>query len=610
MLGFIGLCILALIAQNQQWLKRADYIVFDSQVRTIAAQREVNSDIVVIALDDKSLIQMNDIAGRWVWPRSVHAELIDSLRQFQPKAIAFDILFAEKDRYRPDADAYFNEVLRETDNVFFSMLMLNGDQAQGTLLSSLKYVTSITQARGANVEQRALLLLPKAIERQNWSRLGTINFNAEFDGVGRYYDVQRSFHSWQFLSLAALITQHQNVTLPTADRVLLNWSTSSSKSSQSILLYNTFSYVDVYKAVVTNDENFLKQFTGKTIFIGATAAGLYDARVTPVSNNLPGVYMLATAFDNLMHGDFFQVQSNVIHYGITLFLMSVIFLCFSAIKGYSYKLIGSLISILLTGFLVHFISLKLMQTNQVVFIAFPIIAMVLCFISYSLRYGYLEFIKRREALTMFGRFLDPKVVQQLLNEGKLSENYLNKKSTVTVLFSDIRGFTSLSERQSAEEVLMLLNRYFSMQVSVIFSTQGTLDKFIGDCIMAFWGAPIGSHTQARDAIETALLMEENLLKFKQSLPDNLQAFDIGIGIHTGDVVAGLVGTEQRVDYTVIGDAVNLASRVESLTKTNTRILVSENTMLQASEYYHFEYQGEFHVKGRDASVKLFTPTRK
>jgi adenylate cyclase len=208
---------------------------------------------------------------------------------------------------------------------------------------------------------------------------------------------------------------------------------------------------------------------------------------------------------------------------------------------------------------------------------------------------------------MFSRFLDPTVVNKLLKDDALLPEQLNKTATLTVLFSDIRGFTHIAEQSDVQTLVNLLNDYFNQQVNIIFAHQGTLDKFIGDCIMAFWGAPQESSDHAVKAIHAALAMELQLAEFKKTLPINLQHFEVGIGIHTGECIVGMIGAKRRLDYTVIGDAVNLASRIEGLTKHSTRILVSEQTKLMAEEVFDFFYQGEHKVKGRDALVKLYQP---
>jgi Adenylate cyclase, family 3 (some proteins contain HAMP domain) len=156
----------------------------------------------------------------------------------------------------------------------------------------------------------------------------------------------------------------------------------------------------------------------------------------------------------------------------------------------------------------------------------------------------------------------------------------------------------------------LLNRYFSRQVEVVFRHGGTLDKFIGDAIMAFWGAPAADDQQAEHAVACALEMVDTLLAFKQELGELGQTFDVGIGIHTGPAVVGFIGSEQRQDYTAIGDTVNLSSRIEGQTKGVARILVSSDTVVRCGNAFDFIDHGSYKVKGRTQEVQLFEPRRK
>ena len=176
-----------------------------------------------------------------------------------------------------------------------------------------------------------------------------------------------------------------------------------------------------------------------------------------------------------------------------------------------------------------------------------------------------------------------------------------------MLFSDIRGFTTLSESRTPEQVVTLLNRYFDLQVAAIFEQGGTLDKFIGDAIMAFWNAPLSAPDHAVRAVRAALAMSRSLEVFRQELGEFGQHFDIGIGIHTGPAVVGFLGSSQRLDYTAIGDTVNLGSRIEGETKGVARILVSEATRNACGNVFTFIDHGEVTVKGRSQPVRLFEP---
>ena len=211
-------------------------------------------------------------------------------------------------------------------------------------------------------------------------------------------------------------------------------------------------------------------------------------------------------------------------------------------------------------------------------------------------------------VAMFNRVLDPRVVNELVKRGEISQEA--KSCEITVLFSDIRGFTTLSETRSPEAVVSLLNRYFNTQVEIVFKHGGTLDKFIGDAIMAFWGAPLVQEDHAKRAVMAAIEMSAALEKFKQEVAAEGVDFDIGIGLHTGPAVVGFIGSDQRLDYTTIGDAVNLASRIEGQTKGISRVLISQSTKEACGVMFNYVNHGEFKVKGREQAVYLYEPILK
>jgi adenylate cyclase len=211
---------------------------------------------------------------------------------------------------------------------------------------------------------------------------------------------------------------------------------------------------------------------------------------------------------------------------------------------------------------------------------------------------------------MFGRFLDPRVVGDLVARGEINTELNAESREVTVLFSDIRGFTTMSETHTPQAIVSLLNRYFSTQVEIIFRHGGTLDKFIGDAIMAFWGAPVGDPDHARHAVAAAIEMSQALERFKQEVSELGHAFDIGIGLNSGPAVVGFIGSNDRLDYTAIGDTVNLASRIEGETKGVARVLIAESTMRAAGDAFEYRDKGEHHVKGREQAVRLFEPQPK
>jgi len=215
--------------------------------------------------------------------------------------------------------------------------------------------------------------------------------------------------------------------------------------------------------------------------------------------------------------------------------------------------------------------------------------------------------QRRQVQDAFGSFLDPRVVDLLLEGEPLTAN-----RPVTILFSDIRNFTTLCEGRAPQDIMNLLNTYFEQQVSVIRRHGGLLDKFIGDAIMAIWNAPQDQPDSAVAAVEAALDMVDALQAIRQApgLAGLADGLEIGIGIHTGNATVGILGSAHSRSYTVIGDAVNLSSRIEGCTKGVARILVSEDTRRACGERFVFVDRGEFSVKGRQQTVRLYEPQRR
>jgi adenylate cyclase len=583
-------------------LQSLDNRLSDFFIKSQASAMVADQDIVIIDIDEPSLASMNHVAGRWPWPRAIHGDLLEGIRKQSPKAILFDIWFVESDKVRPQSDAAFNQVLAKTPHVYLPMLRLDEkDDAEGTPLSELK--SALWGADGkaiasmGNPTSRVNLLLPKAIDPANW-RLGVINFIKDADGVGRRYYVNYPVEGWQLPSLPARVAQDLGYPLPQGESVVLSWRSPT-------LSFPRIAYADLYtdfkRDAKWRDPHELRD---KIVIIGATAEGLYDMRPTPLDSVLPGVKLLATAMDNFKNQRTMTVASPWLLSGVTAALVLVLY--------YSFRYFRNVVK---NSFLVLFI-LVVFCTSSYVLIPqlylLPVLtSMVLLFLFY-LGSTLLDILRERRdkehAVTMFSRFVNPHVVQELIASGGLARG--GERRQVTLLFSDIRGFTSLSETRSPEEVVALLNDYFSMQVGVIFKHDGALDKFIGDAIMAFWGAPLDDEKHAEHAIAAALEMYERVCDFKVKMGETGLVFDVGIGLHSGPAVVGLIGSEQRREYTAIGDTVNLASRIEGLTRGIAPVLVSEDTMKLCPQAFDFIDHGSHPVKGRLQDVRLFEPRRK
>lgn len=575
--------------------------LLDSFVRAQAAKLAPDPDIVLVAIDERSLAKMEteEQAGRFPWSRSVYAQLVKALAAQKPRAIVFDIEFVERDALRQQDDAAFAEEVAQHRNTYFPLLLLPVPKESDRIpIATLAPHLGLVKVATADPQARAALIPPLILPPEEW-RVGLIEFTGDSDGVGRRYLLRQLIGGWQIPSLPARVASDLGYAVPDTDEMVLAWRGGPGT-------FPRVSFSDLYQ-----DFNRIKrtrpadEFAGKIVIIGADATGLHDLRVTPITSLHPGPEILGTAIENLKNGHHMERAPAGWRAAIAALLIGLLFAGFRA--ELDARLLGGALALASAGLL--FASYTAAGRLVLLPVLTPLVAAWSFYAAAALADYLRERNARRQAIAQFSRFVNPHVVKQLLERGGLEG--AGQTREVSVLFSDIRGFTTLSETKAPGEVVALLNNYFSRQVDVVFSHGGSLDKFIGDCIMALWGAPLDDAEHARRAVACALDMADTLQAFKRDLGAADASFDVGIGIHSGPAVVGLIGSDRRREYTAIGDTVNLASRIEGLTKdAKRRILVSRDTMLACREAFDFVPAGSYKVKGRAHEVELFEPRRK
>ena len=589
---------LGLVAAETRFLHLTEAFsnrVADFFLRQHAKGLAADPDIVILAIDEASVTGMAGYAGRWPWPRSVHGEVVEGIAAQKPKAIVFDVMFGEPDVFRPESDAAFNEAIAPLANVYFPTARHDpGGDAYGVPIKDI--APGFGAVRGLRSDPKAKIdvLLPLALKPGNW-RLGLINFLQDRDGVGRRYLIFENAYGWRLPSLPARLAIDFGWPLPGDDDFMIGWR-GGVAAHQQVPFAAVWADFNTEKKTRAPDE-----FRDKVVVIGATATGLHDIRVTPISGAHPGVEILATAIDNLKNRHWLTVAPAWVSPVVAVALLAILTALLWAQVGIIRIGIGlvAVIALLLGG------SWIALGQGLWMPVMTPVLFATAFFVLCALHDYRDERRARENAIREFSRFVNPHVVQELIAKGGLSR--AGESREVTILFSDIRGFTTLAETRAPGEVVDLLNRYFSLQVDVIFRHGGTLDKFIGDAIMACWGAPIDDPDQAQHAVAAALDMAATLETFRAGLGTSGTDFDVGIGIHSGPAVVGLIGSAARREYTAIGDTVNLASRIEGLTKGVARILVSEDTARKCRGAFDFTSRGHYKVKGRTAEVQLFEP---
>lgn len=480
------------------------------------------SEVAIIGIDDASLQKI----GAWPWNRNVFAELTQTLDAAGAKVIVYDVLFLEP----RTGDSAFAEALKHVR----STVILAAKLEHESYLPSF-FVASAT---------------PQVVTSLS-------NVIPDVDGKVRLYPSPRIINNTCVYGLGE---EAFRIATFAKDEGCLSRSGKHFRYPEKI---TTYSLVDILSHKVNPD--FLK---GKVVFIGSTALDLQDHFVGMSGEKIPGVYVHASIFTSLMNKEGDKVVSFVWMMVLFVFFVSLTVLLLNVIKTIGMQ-VATIATLLLSVFLISF----LFFSNHII-IPLPWILLVIILSGgYSTLIRYVKEKKRSEHVqSLFSKYVHKDVLRELMKSpGTL--NLTGEKRYLTVLFSDLRGFTTLSESMSPEALTSVLNGYFSAMTPIILDERGTVDKFIGDAVMAFWNAPLAVDHHEGHAVRAAIRMQHAITKFNE---DNGYTLAAGIGIHAGDAIVGNVGSSERVNYTILGDTVNLASRVEGLTKKyNVGILVTD-----------------------------------
>ena len=615
-------------ASGTTWLQRIEWISFDWRMQHLGAHRPAPENIALVLVDDASLQYMDRLVGRWPWPRSVFADLIDFINLGEPRAIIFDMLFVEHQQGAEGAahDRRLMDATREAGRVFHAMQLMEDNMDEGNPKAVDPPLPDNLRNRFGFHGQPAAsrynnYLIPIDGLYQAAAGLGMVSVEPDADNVLRRSRLVSSYQGALFpaLSLAPLLQPGLVPEVRLANGRISRDGRPVPLAADGSYLVNMYRGFDTYSAsglldsiaalhAGDIDKMMLDPaaFAGKYVFIGASAVGLHDLKTTALGKPVPGVNFHASVLGNMLAGDFLLPPDRATTH------LAILVLALAAALG-----------ILLTRRLWLQLSLPLALAaayvgtscwlfahNQVWELVAPLAALALCAVS---AYAFLLFTEGREKAKirrMFSQYVSPAALAMMTDQ---FEEYTavgaGHKETVSVLFADIRGFTSLSENNAPEAIVQMLNHYFAAMTEAIHRHHGTIDKFIGDAIMAVWGAPIKSATHADDAVRAALEMRQQLIGINAWLAQRGGApIDIGIGINSGEVVMGSIGSALKADYTVIGDNVNLASRLEGLTKIyDCPILVSESTLYAMTQPVPARIVDMVRVKGKQHPIKIYAP---
>jgi adenylate cyclase len=588
-----------------------------------------SDSVVIVDIDEKSLQNL----GQWPWSRNILSEILYNLTNAEAAVIGFDIVFAEEDRTSPHKILKKLDIQKENIPNFdleFAQAIANTPTILGYQfeLTEKKYINKNAPSiqtifieknkkMGENyliTAQGTILNIP--LLQDNSYSSGFFNNIPDDTGIIRSIPLIISYEGEIYPSLSL---ESLRIGLGVS-KIYINYDENGIANLQlgdfiiptdryGRLLINfrgkekTFKYISAFD--IYNNSFNKEDIKNKIILVGTSAAALMDLRATPFESVFPGVEIHANAIDNIIAQDFLYKASWIEGLNIVIiFILS--FFTFFMIRKMPIWLTPIFIVGLMFG-VCYFIYYLLFNIGIVLNILFPLFTIAINGII-SLLIGYFYEIKRKEEIkNKFASKVSKDVMEELLKN--IDNNKLKAENKeVTIFFSDIRGFTNISEKINKPELLIeYLNQYMTPMSEIIIKNSGTIDKYIGDAIMAYWNAPFDIIDHSDKAVISALEQLEELKKLNIILKDLDQPqINIGIGITTGIATVGEIGSIGRSDYTIIGDNVNLGSRIESLCKFyGCNLIISENTKEHLKEKYIFRYLDFIKVKGKDIPIKIW-----
>jgi len=618
--------------------------------------REPSKDVVIAVVDEKSLGEL----GRWPWPRTVIGQLITTLEACGAKTVGFDIVFAEPDensslrelteilgemekeglgqgrvtgllearRQQADTDAFMARAIADAGNVtlgyfFFTDAGETGHLSEAAIEEGRASIADsryqIVQFDGGTprfplIEACAVVpnipILSEAAENS-----GYFNYFPDRDGSIRWSPLVIRFKDDFYPSLAiASLEQYLDwppLVLKMADYgvrgvQLGDTFIPTDEAGRMIVNYlgpaKTFPHYAI--SDILNGRLEAENFRDKIVLVGVTATGIYDLRVTPFSNVFPGIEIHASVIDNILRKNFLQRPdwTAIIDIAAMVSLGLVIVPALSRLRA----VMGLILVLLLGAAYVAGNRYVFSHFNLWLNLVYPLFTLLAIYVGITLYKYVTEEREKKKIRGAFQYYLSPAVITEILKDpAKLKLG--GEKKNLTVLFSDIRGFTSLSEKLTPEELVHILNEYLTAMTNVVFRHAGLLDKYIGDAVMAIYGAPIDQADHAERGCRTALEMMAELRKLCEKWEaEGRPVIDIGIGVNSGDMVVGNMGSDMRFDYTVMGDHVNLGARLEGLNKEyKTNILISEFTYGMVKDLFFCRDMDFVRVKGKGKPVRIY-----
>lgn len=622
---------------TQKLLFSANFVenwFYDLRTARFYQNVKISPNIVVLEITDESLNKI----GRWPWTRPKHGIILDHLKSYGAKVVMFDATFPEPESEAADG-AFADSIKRFTADNSSAVILgydttTNPDEALAKIpdefqMSMINGQPAAEPMGGATLINRFNFAAPRLVQME--TNFGYIGFDPDLDGVFRHAKMVAEIDKVYYPSLGysgfnafysdgkskkTLIEPFQGggyylklLSEKGEEKIVLN-----AKGELKVRFYGgpeAFIRVPIHEVLLdekpASNQEMKNIFAGKVVLIGSSAFGAHDLRHTPVDSQSPGMYMHANLFHALDQHLFYKSDDHSMLLTFLIYFIGIIgVLLLARTKeplwetGGTFMIVGAIYGADYFYFAPNGYFLRLF---------FTLTGIVNLYAWFTVLNVFKEAREKKKIKDTFQRYVAPEIVKEMLaNPEKLKVG--GEKKEITMLFSDVRDFTSISERLTPQELSTLLNIYMGKMTDILFETHGTLDKYIGDAMVGFWGAPLDIKDHAYHAVRGASMMLDALPAINKEFERRkFPRINVGIGLNTGEVSVGNMGSDKIFAYTALGDNMNLASRLESLTKHyGVNLMISEFTLAKLGER-----QKEFRirpldlvqVKGKSQAVKIY-----
>ncbi len=637
---------LAHVLGYSRWasIEALELLAYDARLNITLNQTQnaVDNRVVIVDIDEKSL----SVLGRWPWGRNLLGDLVTTLfDDYNINIMGFDAVFPEPDassglgtleylareqlkdhqgfldalekmRKELNFDQRFAESLKNRRVVLGYAILDTDNSVSGQLPTPVFPLSRLHDFDSTPYEAIGYASNLSIFEEASLSS-GYFNLHPSSDGLTRtvplLYRYQDQLYESLSLAMARSILDepldlYAQASEPTrlgglslGDRQL-----PVNQHLEAMIPYrgksHSFTYVSAIDVIFHEVE--VEKLRGAIVLLGATAKGLFDLRATPVEEVYPGVEIHANLIAGIMDNTLMRWDTE----GLEVYQI--------LLSGFFMVTLMLLLSPLWTAFLAFLFTLLLLwvnlyfwQIHQLIIPITPTLLMLTALFFFNLGYGYfIESRNKRQLTGLFGQYVPPQLVNEMSDNPNADFSMEGDSREMTVLFSDVRGFTSISEGLDPRQLSQLMNTFLTPMTYVIHDHRGTIDKYMGDAIMAFWGAPLVDANHAQHALNAALDMIKKLKEMQPVFAEKgWPEIKVGVGLNTGTMNVGNMGSEFRMAYTVLGDAVNLGSRLEGLTKQyGVQIIVSESTRAAVPDYIYRELD-RVRVKGKERPITIFEP---